>query len=122
VLVAATSLKEQIARTDNTFELAGRSWIGKCLICNGRLTFDAVTGFGANVEHIVPRTDGGSNDLHNLGLTHPRCNGEKGRNWDNRKARPADPARYQALVTRLLERRRQRWRDPADAVSAAPGR
>jgi 5-methylcytosine-specific restriction endonuclease McrA len=116
--VSATSLKEQIARTDNTFEGSGRSWIGKCLICNGRLSFDVVTGYGANVEHIVPRTEGGGNDLSNLGLTHPRCNGEKGRNWDNRKARPADPARYQALVARLLERRRQRWRDPIDLTSA----
>ena len=56
----APSLREQIARTDNTFERAGRLWIGKCLICNGRLSFDARGGFGAN-------------DLLNLGLTHPGC-------------------------------------------------
>jgi hypothetical protein len=67
----APSLKEQIARTDNTFERADRWWVGKCLICNGRLSFDARGGFGANVEHIVPRTEGGDNDLLNLGLTHP---------------------------------------------------
>ncbi len=101
----ALSLKEQIARTDNTFERAGRSWVGKCLICNGRLSFDARGGFGANVEHIVPRTEGGANDLLNLGLTHLHCNAEKGRNWDNRKKR-SDAARYEALVGGFLARRK----------------
>ncbi len=107
----APSLREQIARTDNTFERAGRLWIGKCLICNGRLSFDARGGFGANVEHIVPRTEGGDNDVLNLGLTHPHCNAEKGRNWDNRKKR-SDAARYEALVGGFLARRKERWRDP----------
>ena len=104
------SLKERIAMTDSTFALVGDTWSGKCLICNGHLSFNRRSGFGANVEHIVPRTEGGSNDLHNLGLTHPRCNAEKGRNWDNRKTR-SDPARYQALVARFRERRKARWRD-----------
>ncbi len=109
--MSAPSLKEQIARTDTTYERAGAAWIGKCLICNGRLSFDARTGYGANVEHIVPRTEGGDNSLGNLGLTHPHCNGEKGRNWDNRKKR-ADAGRYEALVRGFLERRAARWRDP----------
>jgi hypothetical protein len=60
----------------------------------------------------VPRTLGGTNDLLNLGITHPRCNGEKGRHWDA-KRRPADPARYQEIVNRLLAERRHRWRAPA---------
>ncbi len=106
----APALKEQIARTDNTFERAAGAWVGKCLICNGRLSFDARTGFGANVEHIMPRAEGGGNDLLNLGLTHPHCNGEKGRNWDNRKKR-SDAARYAALVQGFLDRRKARWRD-----------
>ena len=109
--MAEQSLKEQIARTDSTFERAGGAWIGKCLICNGRLSFDARSGYGANIEHIRPRTEGGDNDLRNLGLTHPRCNGEKGRNWDNRKKR-ADTARYETLVRGFLDRRVERWRDP----------
>jgi 5-methylcytosine-specific restriction endonuclease McrA len=113
--VPAPTLKEQIARTDSTFARVGDTWVGKCLICNGRLSFDARSGFGANVEHIVPRTEGGTNDPLNLALTHPRCNGEKGRHWDNRKARPRDAARYQALVTRLLQRRKMRWRESYQA-------
>lgn len=104
------TLKEQLARSDSTFARVDAAWVGKCLICNGRLSFDAQSGFGANVEHIVPRSEGGGNDLLNLALTHPRCNAEKGRHWDNRKERP-DAARYQALVARLLDRRRACWRD-----------
>jgi len=117
-----STLKEQIARTDNTFSHVDGSWLGKCLICNGRLSFDARTGFGANVEHILPRTEGGSNDLLNVGLTHPRCNAEKGRNWDNRKKRPRhDNGRYEALVNGFLERRKARWREPLrDAGAALP--
>ena len=101
----------RIAATDGTFTRAGGTWTGKCLICNGWVNFDAQTGFGANVEHIVPRTLGGTNDLRNLGITHPRCNGEKGRHWDARH-RQRDPARYAALVERLLAERHARWRDP----------
>ncbi len=118
--MAAPTLMEQIARTDNTFSHVDGSWVGKCLICNGRLSFDARTGYGANVEHIVPRTEGGTNSLLNLGLTHPRCNGEKGRNWDNRKARPRDRDRYDALVARELARRKERWRHEAPAEPKAP--
>jgi 5-methylcytosine-specific restriction endonuclease McrA len=102
---------EEIARTDNTFVRAGHIWLGKCLICNGRLSFDARTGFGANVEHIVPRTEGGDSTLRNVALTHPRCNAEKGRRWDNRRSRPREEGRYEALVASLLARRAARWRD-----------
>ena len=116
------SLKERIARTDKTFERAGHHWVGKCLICNGRLSFDARTGFGANVEHIMPRAEGGDSDLHNVGLTHPRCNAEKGRNWDNRKKRPSEPGRYEALVNGFLERRKARWRDAPPSESPERGR
>jgi 5-methylcytosine-specific restriction endonuclease McrA len=107
----SVDLLNRIAATDATFTLAGGTWTGKCLICNGWVSFDAGSGFGANVEHIVPRILGGTNDLHNLGITHPRCNGEKGRRWDARR-RTADPARYEAIINRLLAERRRRWRAP----------
>lgn len=114
------TLKEQIARTNDTFRRVGEAWVGKCLICNGRLSFDSRSGFGANIEHIVPRIEGGDDDLLNVALTHPRCNSEKGRNWDNPKVRPrrGDPARYEALVAGFLARRKARWRDtpPDDAL------
>lgn len=110
----SVDLLNRIAATDTTFTRAEGIWTGKCLICHGWISFDAHSGFGANVEHIVPRTLGGTNDLRNLGITHPRCNGEKGRHWDARH-RTADPARYAALVERLRDERQGRWRDPAAA-------
>jgi 5-methylcytosine-specific restriction endonuclease McrA len=107
----SADLLNRIAATDATFTLAAGTWTGKCLICHGWVRFDAHSGFGANVEHIVPRTLGGPNDLRNLGITHPRCNAEKGRRWDARQ-RTADPARYQAILARLQAERARRWRDP----------
>ena len=38
--------------------------------------FDAETGEGATIEHILPRSLGGANDLLNLGIAHQQCNGE----------------------------------------------
>ena len=76
------------------------------------MLFRSRTGEGANVEHIVPRTLGGGNDLRNLGITHPRCNGEKGRNWDSGKRARAQPERYAEIVARLRAERARRWRDP----------
>ena len=104
-------LMNRIAETDSTFALDAGRWQGKCLICNGWLSFDARTGFGANIEHIYPRSLGGDNALLNLGLTHPRCNGEKGRNWDPKRRHRGDPERYRALVEQLLQRRQERWRE-----------
>ncbi len=106
----------EIAATDLTFRKEGSEWVGKCLICGGPLRFDADTGEGVTVEHIVPRSGGGDNGLLNLGLTHPACNWEKGRNWDRRQARRrrADPQKYAALVERLLVERKRRWRPPTE--------
>jgi|GEM_PF-536698 5-methylcytosine-specific restriction endonuclease McrA len=104
----------RIAATDNTFTREGRYWVGKCLICGGPLKFDAATGEGATVEHIMPRSLGGANDLRNLGIAHRRCNGEKGIHWDGGPRRRRDPERYLALVTRLRDERARRWREAED--------
>ena len=101
-----------VAASDRTFARVDGRWVGKCLICNGKLSVDERTGVGANVEHIVPRARGGTNDLLNLGLTHPACNAEKGRNWDPPRKRRDRAEEYDRLVERLLRRRRERWRDP----------
>lgn len=73
---------------------------------------DERTGVGANVEHLVPRARGETNDLLNLGLTHPARNAEKGRNWDPPRERRHRAEEYDRLVRRLLGRRRERWREP----------
>jgi len=111
----SAQLLNQIAATDATFHRQGTSWVGRCLICRGPLRFDARTGEGASVEHIVPRSLGGTNELTNLGIAHRRCNGEKGIHWDGGRRRKADPQRYGQLVQRLLAERQSRWRDPTTA-------
>ena len=83
--------------------------MGRCLICNGPLAFDARTGEGVTLEHIRARSRGGTNDLHNLALVHAACNWEKGRRWDPKSRRHSEE--YEALVARLLARRRERWRE-----------
>ena len=106
-----TNLMNRIAATDSTFTRREALWVGRCLICGGPICFDAESGVGATVEHILPRSLGGANDLSNLGIAHPRCNGEKGRHWDSRRRHCAAPERYDALLQRLATERRRRWRE-----------
>ncbi len=110
---ATIASMRHIARSDRTFSLLEGQWIGKCLICNGRLSFRDRDGFGANIEHILPRVAGGSNELSNLALTHSACNGEKGRHWDAPKSHrnPLRQAAYREMVGRLKARRGERWRE-----------
>ncbi len=98
-----------VAETDQTFTSRGSLWVGKCLICNGPIAFDAKTGEGATLEHIRARSRGGSDEPENLAIVHGSCNWEKGRRWDQKRRRSLEE--YDMLVERLLEKRRQRWRD-----------
>jgi 5-methylcytosine-specific restriction endonuclease McrA len=99
----------RVAETDSTFRRAGPNWVGKCLICNGPLAFDARTGEGATLEHIRARGRGGNEDLANLAIVHGRCNWEKGRRWDPKRRRSQEA--YETFIARLVERRLHRWRD-----------
>lgn len=107
-----------IVATDATFErteFRGREvWLGKCLHCNAHLIIglDGEPISRATIEHIVPRVHGGTDALENLGLACARCNQGKGSRHDKHYHRDA---RVRELVERLLERRRERWRDPEDA-------
>jgi 5-methylcytosine-specific restriction endonuclease McrA len=104
-----------VVATDRTFErtvLDGASvWVGKCIHCNAKLV---VTQAGrpagnATLEHIVPESRGGTNEVGNLAIACARCNREKS---------PHDVAggeKLQAMQERLLARRNDRWRDPAEA-------
>lgn len=96
-------------------ELRGRpGWSGRCLHCKSRLVLeDDGTPVGeVTLEHIVPRSHGGTDDLENLGLACARCNHGKGVRIDRL---PEHDERYQRVVGRLVEERRRRWRDPDDA-------
>jgi len=98
-------LKNLVARSDARFHLERGRWVGPCLFCGRQLSLEPATGAGAPLEHIRPRSDGGDDDLLNLGLAHGRCNGEKGRRTDSPRARRRDPARYERIVGQLLARR-----------------
>lgn len=114
-------LLNAIAATDDTFHREGRDWVGKCLICRGPIRFDAESGVGATVEHIVPRRRGSGNDLRNLGIAHRRCNGEKGVHWDGGRRGRTQPERYETLVATYLARRAEHWRDPGEAANGMEG-
>jgi len=105
-----------IAQTDTTFERADHRgiavWVGKCLFCNTALVIgaDGAAISRATVEHIRPRSDGGTDDLLNLAVACARCNQQKGARWDTK---PHDP-RAREIVEDLLAKRKKRWRNPDD--------
>lgn len=107
----------RIVATDSTFQAAegrdGPGWLGKCIHCGAKLwvPVDGRRSAGATIEHIVPRAHGGGDALDNLALACSRCNGAKGRRLD---PRPWSDPDLQAMIARLQERRRQRWRDAAE--------
>ena len=76
-------------------------WVGKCLICNGPLAFDAKTGEGASLEHIRAKSRGGGDESDNLALAHLRCNSQKGIAWDQKRRKKDEE--YEMLISRLLE-------------------
>ena len=107
----------EIIETDRTFsqvEWRGRSaWLGKCLHCNTHLyvALDGEPISRATIEHIVPTSAGGADELPNLGIACSRCNGLKGARIDPRY--PAS-ARAVEVVEKLMARRRERWREPTE--------
>lgn len=106
-----TDVMRRVTETDATFALKDSLWVGRCLICGGPLCFDEQTGDGATLEHILPHSLGGTNDLRNLGIAHMRCNNEKGRRWDPRRRHNVQKDRYAALLQRLLTEQERRWRE-----------
>jgi 5-methylcytosine-specific restriction endonuclease McrA len=106
----------RIAATDATFErrtLRGEVlWVGRCIFCNRTLTLgeDGTPRSDVSVEHIVPRTHGGTDALDNLALACRGCNNEKGMRHD---VRHRGDARLEAVIATLQERRRSRWREAA---------
>ena len=108
-----------IVATDRTFvrtRLPGgngvrEAHVGKCLHCGARLTvsLEGEPLSHATIEHILPRSHGGTDAPGNLGLACARCNAQKGVRLDSR--RPGDPD-LRRVVEALLTKRRERWRDP----------
>jgi hypothetical protein len=103
------------AATDRTFDRAELKGVevlaGKCIHCNCMVIvdLDGTRMLRATVEHIVPRTHGGSDTLENLAIACGRCNGAKGVRHDS--SRWGDP-KLMAMIERLQERKRKRMREP----------
>jgi 5-methylcytosine-specific restriction endonuclease McrA len=101
------------AVTDRTFErtrLDERTvWVGKCIHCNRKLVVaDDGRSLGeATLEHIIPQTRGGTDDVHNLAVACARCNREKGKRHDHKRGE-----RLADVIATLHARRAERWRDP----------
>ena len=107
------------AVTDRTFSrtrLDDRTvWVGKCIHCNSKLVVaDDGRSLGeATLEHIIPQTQGGTNDVMNLAVACGRCNREKGKRHDHKRG-----GRLDEIVALLQTRRAERWRAP-EAVGMA---
>ncbi len=51
---------------------------------------------GRSIDHIIPKTLRGTDDLTNLWLTHFKCNARKGKQWIGRQDGSIDPRRVDA--------------------------
>jgi 5-methylcytosine-specific restriction endonuclease McrA len=105
-----------IAKTDATFSKHGQGsdavWQGKCIHCRRWLTISAAGEpiSRATIEHILPRSHGGTNSLENLAIACARCNHDKGKRHD---VRAKGDQGLMALVAKLKAERARRWRDEA---------
>lgn len=103
----------EIVATDATFErteIRGRpAWVGKCIHCQSHVVvgLDGEPIQRATVEHIVPRTHGGTDAIENLALACGRCNALKGMRLDVRRR---DDPKLTAVIERLQQRRASRLR------------
>ncbi len=111
------------AATDATFEptlLGGEPALtGKCIHCRTRVSVSrrGKPLGGASLEHIVPRTHGGTDDLENLAIACTRCNAQKGTRLD---ARRADDPTLRAVIETLRARRHERLRPPLEGLALPP--
>ncbi len=111
------------AATDSTFTrttVGGEPALtGKCIHCRTKLSV-SLRGRpigGASLEHIVPRTHGGTDAFDNIAIACTRCNAQKGTRLD---ARRADDPTLRAVIDTLRARRAERLREPLDGLALAP--
>ncbi|MEL6825434.1 MAG: HNH endonuclease signature motif containing protein [Pseudomonadota bacterium] len=73
-------------RTDAAFERLWTIQEGRCALCGEpmyRNRFEATHAkvwakYRATIDHIIPRSKGGGDEIENLQLAHARCNKIKG--------------------------------------------
>ncbi|MEM9072072.1 MAG: HNH endonuclease [Myxococcota bacterium] len=106
------------AATDGSFDVitAGDETVlhGKCIHCGRRLAVGLRGKSAASVEHIVPRTHGGTDALANLAVACRPCNHGKGARLDSRSWN--DPT-LQSVIRTLQERRAKRMREPPEELA-----
>jgi hypothetical protein len=111
------------AATDSTFALArvgDRAVLaGKCIHCKRKLAVDLAGNplSHETVEHIVPRTHGGTDAIENLAIACSRCNQGKGARLD---PRAWDDETLQRVISTLRDRRAARMRPPLDGLELPP--
>jgi 5-methylcytosine-specific restriction endonuclease McrA len=98
----------QIVLTDSTYvwDIDRGFWVGDCIFCGTKLVVWDDGHTAATIEHIVPLSANGTNDLKNLALACSGCNASKARHHDKEK----DVADSD-VVKRLLSDRVSRWRN-----------
>jgi 5-methylcytosine-specific restriction endonuclease McrA len=103
------------AESDATFERVshrdGEYWVGKCIHCQSRVSVPLAANEPAHatLEHIIPKTHGGSDALENLAVACQRCNQGKGTRLDHR---PRHDPKLREVIETLQARRRARLRQP----------
>lgn len=95
-------------RTFRKSDVRGETlWVGKCIHCRKKLVF-AENGepiSDGSLEHILPRTHGGTDDLENLAIACRRCNSQKGKRHD---WKPISDEKLQQMIERLRRRKMER--------------
>lgn len=64
----------------------------KCVLCNRHVDITLPSGtrgsdMGPSVDHVIPRSQGGTDDMANLRLTHWKCNRQRGNRGGNEQLR-----------------------------------
>lgn len=104
-----------IVGTDRTFKKvsygSSYAWQGKCIFCNKKILVGEQGNLieHTTVEHIIPRSRGGTDDIKNLALACKYCNWEKGRRHDRKRRNNGQ--RALEIIEKLQKKRIERWRD-----------
>lgn len=68
----------------------------KCQLCNENIDMSRIGLFGVSIDHIVPRSKGGTDELENLRLTHCICNALRGADEEKNEIDLEELEKYKA--------------------------
>ena len=102
-----------VVRTDSTFELVmlptrEQAWVGRCLHCNAKIVVSQDGQTIGTLEHIMPLSSSGTDELQNLALACSSCNNQKGIHHDPYVGRGG---RADQVIAALQVKRLSRWRE-----------